>query len=189
MAATRRQYMQALAPLVTDELVVAGIGSVASDWALAAPRDGNFCLSGPMGQAIPIALGLALARPERTVIAMEGDGGLLMNLVALSTVASQSPRNLKILVFNNGLYESSGCQPVPSAGTDYSAVASALRIPFSRRVADVPSLVAAFNEARETPAPCFIELIVAYAPDEAPPYGLITAMEAKASLLRGLKKA
>jgi len=178
--------MEALASVIKDELVVAGIGSVASDWAVIAPRDANFCLSGPMGQAIPLGLGLALALPDRQVIVMEGDGGLVMNFGSLITVASQAPPNLKILIFNNAIYESSGGQRVPSADMDYARVAGAVGIPYCRRVEDVPSLLAAFREALETRCPCFIDLLLSFVPGETPAFGQLMPLEVKANFLRAL---
>lgn len=69
-----------------------------------------------MGSASSLGLGLALGRPDRKVIVMDGDGSLLMQLGSLVTVASLAPRNFYHFVFANGFYESSGNQPVPGQG-------------------------------------------------------------------------
>lgn len=58
-----------------------------------------------MGLACPIAMGVALAQPERGVIALEGDGSILMSLGCLSTVAAVAPRNLTIVIWDNGVYQ------------------------------------------------------------------------------------
>ena len=73
-------------------------------------------LSGAMGKASSMALGIALARPERKVIVIDGDGSLLMNLGALVTIGNKAPENLYHFVFENGVYAVTGGQPIPGAG-------------------------------------------------------------------------
>jgi len=70
-----------------------------------------------MGLAIPIALGVAMAQPARRVFALEGDGSLLMELGALGTVAAQAPRNLAIVVWDNGMYQITGSQKTLTSST------------------------------------------------------------------------
>ena len=71
---------------------------------------------GCMGSASTIGLGIALARPERKVIVVDGDGSLLMQLGSLVTIAGATPANLYHFVFENGVYETSGSQPLPAEG-------------------------------------------------------------------------
>ena len=70
---------------------------------------------GSMGLAFPIALGVALAQPKRRVFALEGDGSLLMQLGSLSTIATLAPKNLTMVVMDNGIYQITGAQPTPAA--------------------------------------------------------------------------
>src|SRR4051812_17533303 len=87
---------------------------------------------GSMGLACPIALGVAIAQPERGVIALEGDGSILMGLGCLATIAKVKPRNLTIIIMDNGLYQITGKQPTATAGvTDIVAVARGAGIPNS----------------------------------------------------------
>ncbi len=89
-------------------------------------RPQNFYMLGSMGLAFPIALGVALAQPKRRVFALEGDGSLLMQLGCLSTIATLAPRNLCMVVMDNGVYQITGAQPTPAAAaTDLIAVAAA----------------------------------------------------------------
>src|SRR6266540_5114348 len=81
-----------------DEAVVAGIGNTNFDLWAAGRRPQNFYMLGSMGLALPIALGVALAQPQRRVIALEGDGSLLMQLGCLTTIAMLKPKNLLIVV-------------------------------------------------------------------------------------------
>jgi len=75
-----------VAKLSRDEAVVAGIGNTNFDLYAAGHRPQNFYMLGSMGLACPIALGVALAQPERGVIALEGDGSILMALGCLTTI-------------------------------------------------------------------------------------------------------
>ena len=64
-----------------------------------------------------LGLGLALAQPKRRVIALEGDGSILMQLGALATIANLNPKNLVIVVWDNGMYQITGSQPAATAAT------------------------------------------------------------------------
>src|SRR5439155_19394995 len=76
-----------------------------------------------------IGLGLALARPDRRVIVLDGDGSLLMNLGSLATIGLLQPANLIVVVMDNEEYATTGGQPTPTAhGADLAAAARAMRI-------------------------------------------------------------
>ena len=120
-----------------DEAVVAGIGNTNWDLYGAGHRPQNFYMLGSMGLACPIAMGVALAQPERGVIALEGDGSILMSLGCLATVGKVAPRNLTIVIWDNGVYQITGKQPTATAGTtDIVAVAKGAGIPNSHWVRD-----------------------------------------------------
>jgi thiamine pyrophosphate-dependent acetolactate synthase large subunit-like protein len=90
-----------------------------------------------MGLACPIALGVALAQPERGVIALDGDGSILMSLGCLTTIGKVAPRNLTIVIWDNGIYQITGKQPTATAGvTDIVAVARGAGIANSHWVRD-----------------------------------------------------
>src|SRR5437868_14063697 len=99
-----------------DEAVIGGIGNSNFDLWNAGQRPQNFYMLGSMGLAGPIALGVALAQPKRRVIALEGDGSILMQLGSLATVANLAPKNLTIVVWDNGMYQITGSQPAATAG-------------------------------------------------------------------------
>ena len=83
-------------------------------------------LSGAMGKASNVALGLALAKPDRKVMCLDGDGSLLMNLGAMVTMANKTPENLCHVLFDNGVYAVTGGQPVPGSGrADWEGMAKA----------------------------------------------------------------
>jgi thiamine pyrophosphate-dependent acetolactate synthase large subunit-like protein len=130
-----------------------------------------FALCDSMGAAIPLALGMALQRPDRHVVALEGDGSLLMCPNVLATVAAARPPNLTALLWVNGHYESSGGQALPSAPVSWLELAKGFGIANVERVGDVPALRTAFPRARAAKAPALLVVDVAFDPSEPiPPY-------------------
>ena len=126
-----------VAKLKHEEAVVGGIGNTNFDLWAAGHRPQNFYMLGSMGLAFPIALGVALAQPKRRIFALEGDGSLLMQLGCLSTIASQAPKNLSLIVMDNGIYQITGSQPTPAAGAaDIVAIAQACGLANSAWAAD-----------------------------------------------------
>jgi thiamine pyrophosphate-dependent acetolactate synthase large subunit-like protein len=104
-----------VAKLKREEAVIGGIGNANFDLFAAGKRPQNFYMLGSMGLAAPIALGVALAQPKRRVFALEGDGSLLMQLGSLATIAMVAPRNLAIIVWDNGMYQITGAQKTATA--------------------------------------------------------------------------
>jgi thiamine pyrophosphate-dependent acetolactate synthase large subunit-like protein len=126
-----------VAKLTREEAVVAGIGNTNFDLYAAGHRPQNFYMLGSMGLACPIALGVALAQPERGVIALEGDGSILMALGCLATIGMVKPRNLTIIIMDNGIYQITGKQKAATAaGADVVAIARGAGIEDSRWVRD-----------------------------------------------------
>lgn len=121
----RREFVSALVGTLGDQaLVVTGLGSPTYDVHAAGDRDRTFYLWGAMGGAVPLGLGLALARPDLPVVVVTGDGEMLMGVGSLATVSAQSPANLTVVVLDNGHFGETGMQPShTSRGTDLVAVA------------------------------------------------------------------
>jgi thiamine pyrophosphate-dependent acetolactate synthase large subunit-like protein len=112
----RFDLTQRLVAKLKDEAVIGGIGNSNFDLYGAGHRPQNFYMLGSMGLACPIALGVALAQPKRKTIALEGDGSILMQLGCLATIANLAPKNLIIVVWDNGMYQITGSQPAATAG-------------------------------------------------------------------------
>jgi thiamine pyrophosphate-dependent acetolactate synthase large subunit-like protein len=120
-----------------EEAVIGGIGNTNFDLWAASRRPQNFYMLGSMGLTCPIALGVALAQPRRRVIALEGDGSLLMQLGSLATIAMLAPKNLSIIVWDNGCYQITGSQPTATrSGADIVAIARGAGISRSVWAAD-----------------------------------------------------
>lgn len=165
--ADRRAFVAKLLSTVPDALVVTGLGSAAYDVFAAGDRDLNYYLWGAMGGAAALGLGLALAQPTRSVVVITGDGEQLMGIGSLATIAAKQPRNLSIVVLDNGHFGETGMQRSHSSlGTDLVAVAKGFGIAdafavdcmercdeVSRRVLsrDGVSFAQVFIEANEPP--------------------------------------
>lgn len=109
-----------------DFLFVAGLGGTARDIAhLTGDAANLYGLGGAMGAALSMGLGLALARPDRRVMVVTGDGELLMGIGTLATIAVMDPGNLSVLCVDNGHYLETGGQLTHTGrGTDLEAMAS-----------------------------------------------------------------
>ncbi len=121
---TKEQLLEPLSVLRKDAVVVTTMGMV-RPWARYSTSELDFASAdSAMGHAADLALGIALARPQRKVICLNGDGSMLMSLGTLVTVAQSAAPNFILFVIENSTYEITGNQPVPGAGfVDYAAIA------------------------------------------------------------------
>jgi thiamine pyrophosphate-dependent acetolactate synthase large subunit-like protein len=121
-----------------DLLVISGLGSATWDVAAAGDHPLNFYLWGAMGGTAMIGLGLALARPDRRVAVITGDGDMLMGIGSLATIGVQSPKNLAIVVLDNARYGETGMQPSHThVGVDLVGMARACRFRDARAVSQI----------------------------------------------------
>ncbi len=148
----------------TRPLCVADIGSQSGWLKVAGDDPRNLYLSGPMGQAPSVALGVALARPDDQVVAFCGDGALAMNLTSLVTIAGRKPANLTVVVLDNHIYEYTRGLPTPSHALDWEAIGAAF---FGAENA-FDSAEPYHAARKEKRGPFFVALDVA-ASDELPP--------------------
>lgn len=120
----RIDCLKALAAVTrADDLVVTNLGNTPHEWLSVRNSEANL-YGMNLGQCTPVALGLALALPHRRVIALDGDGNMLLNLVSLADTAAMKPANLRIVVFDNQAYESPGGMPTVTArGADLVQIA------------------------------------------------------------------
>jgi thiamine pyrophosphate-dependent acetolactate synthase large subunit-like protein len=131
-------------------LVVTGLGSPSYDVHAAGDHDGNFYLWGAMGAAALVGLGLAQAKPDRTVMVVTGDGEQLMGLGGLATIAIAAPANLVIVVLDNGHYGETGMQRSHTGlGIDLASIARAAGFAGAVTVTDQAGLESAAQSIRE----------------------------------------
>jgi thiamine pyrophosphate-dependent acetolactate synthase large subunit-like protein len=124
----RREFVRQLLADRGDLLVVSGLGSATYDVAAAGDHPLNFYLWGAMGGTAMIGLGLALARPDRRIVVLTGDGDMLMGIGSLATIGVKQPNNLSIVVLDNAHYGETGMQAsATQSGIDLVAAALACR--------------------------------------------------------------
>jgi phosphonopyruvate decarboxylase len=132
--------------------------------------DLDLMFSGSMGKASSVGLGLALARPDRKVIVLDGDGSLLMNLGSLVTIAGMAPPNLIHFVFQNDIYRTTGGQPIPYAGKfSVPDLARASGYAGAYEFVDLESLAVEIGGIMDQAGPVLINVKVAPV-KERPPY-------------------
>jgi thiamine pyrophosphate-dependent acetolactate synthase large subunit-like protein len=151
----RRRFVAELMAGIPEALVVTGLGSPTYDVFAAGARPENFHLWGAMGAATPLALGLASAQPDRSVVAVTGDGEQLMGIGAVL------PPNLTVVVLDNGHFGETGMQRShTSLGTDLVAVArgfgitETLHLPGQGTAADVA------ERMRARAATTFVQVLI-----------------------------
>jgi sulfopyruvate decarboxylase subunit beta len=118
----RDECFEILKRHITDEVVVASYSS-AVEWEDLNPRALNYYSVGAMGLGPSHALGLALGRPDKRIVVLDGDGSLLMNLGSLVTIAAAAPKNLVHFVCQNENYEANGGHPLPNPTVDFAGLA------------------------------------------------------------------
>lgn len=152
----RFDCLKAVAAVAGDALVVSSAGAMTLEWNALHPSDGNFRVR-TLGLCSSIALGMALGLPRRKVVALDGDGSLLMNLSSLATIARMKPSNLIHIVFDNEVYEASGSkQTATGAGTDLVGVARAAGISNSLWANSLEQFAQAVTNAMNGGELCFI---------------------------------
>ncbi len=156
---SRGDYYRVLAAdLPQEALVVTALGNASYLWASTREAPENFYLEDAMGLALPLALGLAVAQPARKVVVVEGDGGLLMHLGALVTVGAVAPKNLTVLLIQNGVHAASGGQRLTREDLDLAELARALKIERAAGVRTPDAFRAALADAMAGDGPFFIAL-------------------------------
>lgn len=145
---TRLDALGAVYARLEDRIVVTIMGAVAVELQSLGHRPNFFYLQHAMGLASSMGLGIALSKPERQVIVLDGDGSVLMNLGGLTTLARCRPRNLVHVVFDNESLLSVGGFPTATAtGSDLAGIAAAAGVPRTSTVATLDAFTRAFDEA------------------------------------------
>lgn len=123
------EIIQELASILSgNEVIVSSNGNISRQVYHYCPQP-QIYLRGSMGLPISVGLGVALARPEKKVLTILGDGNLLMGLGSLSTTSFVRPSNLKILILDNNAYATTGHQKTTSGILDYPTLLDGFRLP------------------------------------------------------------
>ena len=169
----RYECLQAIKPLIKDELFVTSAGGATSEWCAVRPSDANLQVK-TLGLCSSIGLGLAVALPRRKVFVFDGDGALWMNFGSLATIGLHQPKNLIHICWDNREYESSGGEPTVSrAGyINFADAARAAGIQSSCAAESVENLVQAVRYALINDGPHFIWARIEAGRAEVPPLPL-----------------
>ncbi len=158
MAMKPEDVLRALAAERGDAIVVPTM-TTAPAWRSLAPNDLSVTCVGFMGGASSLGLGMALARPDRRVLVLDGDGSLLMQLGSLATVAGAAPRNFVHFLFKNGVYHTSGAQGIPGGlSVDFVMMARAAGYRMATVIDDLGDLKRRLPEILGAEGPVFVEL-------------------------------
>jgi sulfopyruvate decarboxylase subunit beta len=146
----RLEALNAVYPRLQESIVVTIMGAVAAELQSIGHQPNFFYLQHAMGLASSMGLGIALSRPERRVIVLDGDGSILMNLGGLTTLARYRPRNLVHIVFDNeSLLSVGGFPTATSTGSDLASIARGAGVPHACTVTELEHFVVAVNDAVE----------------------------------------
>lgn len=145
---TRLDCLRAIYPALENRVVVTIMGAVAAELQSLGHRPNFFYLQHAMGLASSMGLGIALAKPAASVIVLDGDGSVLMNLGGLTTLARYRPRNLTHVIFDNeSLLSVGGFPTATSTGSDLAAIAAAAGVPHTGTARTLEAFTAAFDAA------------------------------------------
>lgn len=169
----RIDALEVIASECSDALIVCNIGFPCRELCSVGDRPETFYMLGSMGMSSSIGLGLAAAVPHKKVIAIDGDGAVLMNLGSLSTIASLDLDNYILIILDNGAYGSTGSQPTSlSRKGSLSKIAAGAGISCVNEVKENDELKAALNNVKKGVIVVKIEAgnsqapLVPYSPEE-----------------------
>lgn len=183
----RFDCLKAIAAQVDDALVVSSAGAMTLEWNAVRPGEGNFRVR-TLGLCSSIALGMALGLPHRQIVALDGDGSLLMNLCSLPTIARMQPQNLLHIVFDNEVYEASGSKKTATGcGTDLVGIAQAAGIKNARWANTLDDFAQAVATGLSGHELCFIGAKVGTERAQVPPYPM-DEVENKYRFIRHVEK-
>ena len=155
--------LQVLAAVRQDQVVITTM-SAAREWMRLSdhPLDFHY-LPSTMGGGLSLGLGIALAKPQREVIVLNGDGSLLMNLGSLVTLAASKATNVTVMVIENGVYEVTGAQALVTTGSsiELTSLAQATRFPSIAEFANLEDWRGGVASVLSQPGPRFVSLKVA----------------------------
>ena len=162
----RREFVADLLAQRDGALVIPGLGSPTWDSYAAGDSPEYLYSWGGMGLAVPTALGLALAQPQRRVLAMTGDGEMMMGIGSLGVVADHAPENLGILILDNEHFGETGKQTgLTSNQTDLCKVAEGFGIERTMLVTDHGAVDELAQLMFKTPGPTFAVAKIALSED------------------------
>ncbi len=182
---SRRDALEAVVARTptASTVVLASTGYCGRELYAIADRPNQLYMVGSLGCVVPLALGVALARPDLRVLALDGDGAALMRLGAYATVGAYGPSNLWHLLLDNGVHDSTGGQATVSPGTSFATIAAACGYASSLETDDLAH-IAAWLDAAPIDGPRFARLLIRPGTPRDLPRPSITPVEVKRRLMQ-----
>jgi phosphonopyruvate decarboxylase len=168
---------------IDSTAVLASTGFCGRELYAVEDRPNHFYMVGSMGCVVPLALGLALARPDVRVVAVDGDGAALMRLGAFATVGAYGPPNLQHLLLDNGVHDSTGGQATVSPLLSFAEIAAACGYASALETDDVDH-IGAWLEAPSRAGPRFARLLIRTATPSDLPRPSMSPADVKTRLMR-----
>lgn len=173
---------------LASTVVLASTGFCGRELYAIEDRANQLYMVGSMGCVVPLALGLALARPDLRVMAIDGDGAALMRLGAFATVGAYAPPNLQHLLLDNGVHDSTGGQATVSAHTSFAHIAAACGYATAFETSDITRL-AGWLHAAPVGGPRFARLMIRSGTPDGLPRPSVTPAQVAGRLMRHLGAA
>jgi thiamine pyrophosphate-dependent acetolactate synthase large subunit-like protein len=185
----RKEALAAAKDMFGDAPCYVTVGLAWLDWNEARSSDGNFHLK-TLGSGSSLGLGTAMALPGRKIVVLDGDGAVIMNVNGLVTVGRVRPKNLIHIVFDNKIYESSGCIPTASAyNLNIADFGRAAGIQSVKEVKTIEEFKSAIRHAFASDGPHFIVATVEPSGEDAnTSYSRMNEVEGKFRFIRYLEK-
>jgi phosphonopyruvate decarboxylase len=185
---TRQQALQRVIALTPSEstVVLASTGFCGRELYALDDRANQLYLVGSMGCVTPMALGLALARPDLRVIAVDGDGAALMRMGVFATIGAYGPANLLHLLLDNGSHDSTGGQATVSSTVSFAGVAAACGYAYAIESDSLEVVDTLFSAATDTnrAGSRFARLAIQAGTPDGLPRPSITPVDVKLRLMR-----
>ena len=165
----RRDAIEIIAnALKGDELVITANGMISREMCAIKDEPNNFYMLGSMGLASSIGLGLALSLPKKTIIVIDGDGNILMNMGSLATIGDLAPKNMVHIVLDNESCDSTGGQPTASRTVKLEKVAKASGFKITKKIHDDKTLEKMMKQVLSLSGPSFVLVKIARGGKEVP---------------------
>ncbi|MEC7788399.1 MAG: thiamine pyrophosphate-dependent enzyme [Chloroflexota bacterium] len=143
-----------------DDQVVVSTMTIMAPWTAKGANERDLRCVGFMGGSSTLGLGVALARPDTTVWILDGDGSLAMQLGSLLTISNSAPENFVHIVFNNGVYDTSGAQPTLAAkNMSFADLAKSAGYPHTYTFDNAETFDSEFDDILKQNGPILIELM------------------------------
>ena len=152
----RKEAIAIVVEKIGNQHIISANGFISRDLFEVCDKSSNFYMIGSMGLASSIGLGVALKNPRKSVFIFDGDGNILMNLGSLTTIASQKPKNLIHVVFDNSVHESTGGQPTNSNFVNIEKIAKACNYNHTFTVRTENNLLKILDKIKKLKGPIMI---------------------------------